>query len=145
MTLELSNKLIVLCDTVPDKLRRISDTDFSNKPFPDKWSKKELVGHLIDSAANNHQRFVRTQFETPAIFYEQDLWVSVQQYQKENIENLISLWEHYNRHLAHIIKNVPDNYLAKTTTGRDGKAYTLLFIIEDYISHLEHHLKQIFS
>ena len=145
MTLELSNKLIVLCDTVPDKLRRISDTDFSNKPFPDKWSKKELVGHLIDSAANNHQRFVRTQFETPVIFYEQDLWVSLQQYQQENTDLIINLWEFYNRHLAHVIKNIAPEHLTKTTIGRDGKTYTLEFIIEDYINHLEYHLGQILS
>lgn len=145
MTSELSDKLIALCNTVPGKLRNIAETEFSYKTAPEKWSKKELLGHLIDSATNNHQRFVRTQFETPVIFYEQDLWVSLQQYQQESSELLINLWELYNRHLAHVIKNIPPEHLAKITIGRERKAHTLQFVLEDYLSHLEHHLKQIIS
>jgi hypothetical protein len=65
------NRLQDLLDVVPAKLSRIKDTDFVYKPAPDKWSKKEILGHLIDSAANNHQRFIRAQYENiPTIVYD---------------------------------------------------------------------------
>lgn len=143
MTAPVIEKLIYLCDTIPAKLRQFSEQQLLFKPAPDKWSKKELIGHLVDSAANNHQRFVRAQFETPVIYYEQDLWVSIQNYQKENTELLISLWEVYNRHLAHIIQNIPQENFPRTSIGKDGRHSTLEFIVHDYLSHLEYHLDQI--
>ncbi|MBC7913560.1 MAG: DinB family protein [Pyrinomonadaceae bacterium] len=145
MQVQISNKLIFLCDTVPAKLRKLSPEQLSLKPSPEKWSKKQLLGHLIDSATNNHQRFVRAQFETPVVYYEQDLWVNLQHYQEEDIETIISLWEVYNRHLAYIIKHIPNKDLIKSTIGRDAKMYTLKFIVKDYLSHLEYHLEQIFA
>ena len=140
---EISRKLIGLCDTIPAILKTIPAEEFSLKPVPHKWSKKEILGHLIDSAANNHQRFIRAQFETPVIFYEQDLWVSIQNYQSESPELLIFLWEAYNRHLAHVIEQIPQQNLSKTSIGKDGTVCTLEFLINDYLNHLEFHLEQI--
>src|SRR4051812_26490037 len=72
---------------------------------PNKWSAKQMIGHLIDSAANNHQRFVRAQFMNDLVFpgYDQDAWVEVQKYNDEAWSNLVNLWASYNLHLAHLI------------------------------------------
>lgn len=140
---EISSKLIILCNTMSAELKLVSEVEFSLKPSVRAWSKKEILGHLIDSAANNHQRFIRAQFETPVIYYEQDLWVTIQKYQSESSELLISLWEAYNRHLAHVIEHIPNQNLSKTSIGKDGTSQTLKFLVEDYLSHLEYHLKQI--
>jgi hypothetical protein len=136
-------KLKEICASVPLALKQFSEEELKFKPAPGKWSKKELLGHLIDSATANHQRFVRAQFETPLVFYDQDNWVSVQDYQEEDTELLISLWESYNLHLAHVIRHIPHDKLQRTSIGKDGKHHTLKFLIKDYISHLEHHLKQL--
>src|SRR6185437_595711 len=86
-------RLQFLCDTIPGLLRQIPEDEFSHKPAPAKWSKKEIVGHLIDSATNNHQRFVRGQFEnTPFIVYDQDNWNSCSRYQQMDSAHVISFW-----------------------------------------------------
>jgi hypothetical protein len=138
-------KLNGLCSSVPATLRQFSEEELTLKPSPGKWSKKELLGHLIDSATINHQRFVRAQFETPVVFYDQDKWVNIQAYQEENSTLLITLWETYNRHLVHVIKQIPQDKLLRTSIGKDEKHLTLEFLIEDYVNHLEHHLKQLLS
>ncbi len=140
----IAERILFLCDLVPGKLKQLPAETWTDKPQPDKWSKKEILGHLIDSAANNHQRFVRGQIEDiPTIFYQQDQWVSVQVYQTESISVLILLWESYNRHLVHVIQNIIPANLERECRGKDGTAVTLAFLIKDYVPHLEHHLKQI--
>ena len=135
--------LLGLCNSAPQKMRLISSNDFSLKPSAAKWSKKEILGHLIDSATANHLRFVRGQFEEPTIYYDQDLCVSVQNYQVEDLESLISLWEFYNRHLVHVIKNIPESKLENKCVGKDGSKASLAFLIDDYLKHFQHHLAQI--
>src|SRR5688572_22857278 len=103
-----AQRLLELMDTVPDQLRKISPEDFSKKPAPDKWSHKEIIGHLIDSATNNHHRFVRAQFDDkPRISYDQDLWNKHGYYSTMESDALISFWEMYNRHLAALIRQIP--------------------------------------
>lgn len=69
------NRLEYLCNTIPELLIQIDEQIFSEKINPAKWSKKEILGHLIDSATNNHHRFVRVQFETNLkISYDQNKW-----------------------------------------------------------------------
>ncbi|PSR55040.1 DinB family protein [Adhaeribacter arboris] len=144
MQKQIADRIIFLCDVLPDKFRQIPAADFQTWPQPTKWSQQEILGHLIDSAANNHQRFVRGQIEdTPTVFYQQDQWVNIQAYQQENKDILISLWESYNRHLAHVITQVANENLEKECRGKDGSTVTLAFLIEDYLRHLEHHLHQI--
>jgi hypothetical protein len=117
------------------------------KPYADKWSMKEVIGHLIDSAANNHQRFVRMQ-ELPHIGtfrYSQNHWVESQRYTLEPWVELVEFWSRYNRHLVHVIANVNPATLSNVCDVGNPEPVTLQLIIEDYVRHLEHHLSQILS
>lgn len=137
-------RLVYLANIIPDKIRLISDEEFSYKLSVVKWSKKEILGHLIDSAANNHQKFIRVQFEdSPSIWYDQNKWVETNNYAGFASAELISFWAAYNTHIAAIIKRIPLQNMNKTCTMRDGNKVTLEFLIIDYVSHLEHHLRQI--
>jgi hypothetical protein len=128
-----------------ERFASISEKEASQKQAPDKWSRKEILGHLIDSAANNHQRFVRAQLEGTLAFpgYEQNGWVGVQGYAAEDWEKIRELWSALNMHLAHIVDRVPPEKM--TIPCRIGKnaEVTLELLIGDYIKHMEHHLKQI--
>jgi hypothetical protein len=130
---------------VADKLRQIGDADASLRPAPGKWSKKEILGHLIDSAANNHQRFVRLQLtqriDLPG--YDGDEWVRVQNYQDRPWPEIIDLWQCYNLQLAAVIRRVDPNALRHIWHTPDGQDLDLEFIIRDYVVHLRHHLDQI--
>jgi Protein of unknown function (DUF664). len=138
------NRLRYLCDTIPESLRSISEAAYTAKPVPNKSSKKEILGHLIDSATNNHQRFVRVQFEeNPAIWYDQDRWVIYSAHQQTDVEQLITFWESYNRHLTFLLGQLPEERLGRPCRMKDGRTVTLVFLINDYVSHLEHHLKQL--
>jgi len=129
------------------RLRAITETQASDKPYPDKWSLKELLGHLIDSASNNHQRFVRMQ-ELPNIGtlkYSQLHWVSAQRYQLEPWNDIVELWYRYNLHLVHVIAQTNPGSLSNVCDVGDAEPATLQFIISDYVRHVEHHLEQLFS
>lgn len=139
-------KLTEYCIEFPELLKGISEIKFSIKPSPGKWSKKEILGHLIDSATNNHQRFIRVQFENrPAIFYDQDNWVAYNHYNELTAKQLIRFWTVYNKQLIEIIKRIPEENLLRECKMRDGKYVTLHFLINDYVTHLEHHISQIFD
>ncbi|MFN4257254.1 MAG: DinB family protein [Saprospiraceae bacterium] len=136
----IANQLLAHCRRVPRSLRQLSETDWAHRPAPGKWSKKEIIGHLIDSAANNHQRFVRAQRdERPIVSYAQDDWVRIEDFQAADARQLLRLWEAYNRHLAHVISKIPPENLAKPLV-MGGKEVTLQWCVEDYLRHLEHHL-----
>jgi hypothetical protein len=123
----------------------MSDSAASRRPMPGKWSHKEILGHLIDSAANNHQRFVRLQLgasiDLPG--YEQDGWVRVQGYQDRPWLEIVDLWQTYNLHLVSLIRHVPPAALRHLWHMPSGKSVDLEFIMRDYVVHLRHHLKQI--
>jgi hypothetical protein len=144
MTEKPIQRLQYLCTTIPPLLSKIKEDNFSSKPSSDKWSKKEILGHLIDSATNNHQRFVRVQFEhVPTISYDQIKWNSHTHYNQIDSKHLISFWAAYNLHLVELIKLIPkDNLTRECNIGRDTPV-TLQWLIDDYVRHLEHHLKQI--
>jgi len=112
-----------------------------------KWSRKEILGHLIDSAANNHQRFVRAQMTDRLVLpgYEQDVWVTLQQYKSRAWQDLLALWEQYNRHLAHVMDVIPHGRLGTPCVIGNQEAVTLEFIMNDYVRHLRHHLDQILA
>lgn len=135
-----------LLDTIPAALEHMPDTEFSFKPAPGVWSRKEILGHLIDSAANNHQRFIRTRYENvPFIVYNQDQWNVLNYYDQADKKHLIAFWTLYNRHLLQLMKHIPDNELGKTCNTGDAAPVTLGRLIQDYLQHLEHHLLQIFG
>jgi hypothetical protein len=115
------------------------------KMRPEAWSIKEIIGHLIDSAANNHQRFIRAQQADHLTFpgYDQDAWVRLQGYQERPWLELIEFWALSNRHLSQTIRRIPDSAERVTCRIGDGDAVTLRFLVEDYVAHLRHHLKQI--
>ncbi len=139
------DELNSLVDQSSTKLARISESESESKSAPDKWSKKEILGHLIDSAANNHQRFVRAQLsaELKIPGYEQQVWVTTQRYQNESWDNLRQLWRSYNLHLLHLISAIPQNVLGNLCFIGDNEPVTLEFLIQDYVRHLRHHLEQI--
>lgn len=113
---------------------------------PTKWNKKEILGHLIDSAANNYQRFIRIQYEnTPVIFYNQNKWNELNQYQQLESKNIIDLWAIYNEHLLEVIKSIPVESLLREGNSGGEKNLTLVFLINDDVEHMEHHLKHIIS
>jgi hypothetical protein len=138
------NSLRHLCDIIPPLLDKIPEENFSKKPAPEKWSKKEILGHLIDSASNNHQRFVRVQFEEmPRIAYNQNDWNRASRYNQMDKSHLINFWAIYNRHLVEIISRIPRNDLERELEIHEEKPVTLGFVINDYLVHLEHHLHQL--
>jgi hypothetical protein len=136
-----------ILQSVPPRLATISDEIASHQPAEGRWSKKEILGHLIDSAVNNHLRFVGAQFD-PALetaSYEQERWVAAQSYATEPWPDLVNLWLLLNRHLLHVIKNVPPEALSHTLSIGGRPAATLSFVIDDYVRHMEHHLSQILT
>ena len=125
-------------------LSAIPEVAASKKPAPNKWSKKEILGHLIDSAANNHQRFMRLQLQAEISLpgYDQDDWVRLNRYQQRTWHEIVTLWSAYNRHLASVIESLDDSALGHVWHSPDGDV-TLEFIASDYVRHLKHHLAQI--
>lgn len=126
-------------------LENITDDEAAVRPLPEKWTKKEILGHLIDSACNNQQKFVRTMVQTHLDFvgYQQNHWVDAQSYNDADWNALVNLWHAYNLHIAHIIENVHPDTLPNTINIEGAGTFTLEFIMEDYGEHLKHHLKQI--
>jgi hypothetical protein len=133
-----------LCQTIPPLLTAIEAADFIAQPAADKWSKQQIIGHLIDSATNNHQRFVRAQFEQrPTIAYDQNNWNHCSYHQQLPTQQLIDFWAAYNRHLLLLIRQIPAELLQRECIGGDGQPHSLAFFINDYVAHLEHHLRQV--
>ena len=126
------------------RLRALTERDVTEPRVAGKWSRKEILGHLIDSAANNHQRFVRAQFVDSLAWpgYQQADWVSVQRYRDEPWSDLLNLWAAFNRHLAHVIESVPESKTGTQCVIGNGEPVTLEWLVRDYLRHLRHHLAQ---
>jgi hypothetical protein len=141
----LADELVATVQAAEPTLRALTDAIAAIRPAPDRWTIKEVIGHLIDSAANNHHRFVRAQLTARLVFpdYKQNAWVDSQNYRDADWQGLVDLWSVYNRHLAHVIRNIPTSALAVDCTIGDDKPVTLHFLMEDYVVHLKHHLKKI--
>jgi hypothetical protein len=129
------------------KIAAIAEQEFSAKPLPHKWSKKEVLGHLIDSAQNNLRRFVCGQYETapPKITYDQDFWVKANDYQSLSQKNVIALWQLINGQIATVLTTMPvSNYALNCDTGKQTQQLrTLEWLAADYVKHMKHHLNQI--
>ena len=129
-----------------EKLKHLSEEEFSLKPRPEKWSKKEELGHLVDSAHNNLRRFIVGQYETnPKIIYEQDTWVRLADYQNQSASELIQLWMLLNQQICYTLERLPAEAGERMCdTGKDKQnLHSLNWLAEDYIKHALHHLHHI--
>lgn len=119
------------------------------RPAPGKWSKQEIMGHLVDSAVNNIARFVRLQQpgnDITGMVYQQEHWVQVQAYQEADWEQLVQLWNLVNLHIAHLLDQVPATALEKVMHFNGAREdATLHYLATDYLDHLRHHLHQVFD
>lgn len=140
-----ANELREIISDYERNISAIPETELSAKPLANKWSKKEVVGHLIDSAQNNLRRFVCGQYESapPLIVYQQDFWVERNRYQQMSSSEIIQLWKLLNLRICEVLENMPEaNYKKQCNTG---SLHTLEWLATDYVKHLKHHINQIIS
>jgi hypothetical protein len=145
-------------DAMEDTLDRLATTieeflkieqeaiNWEAKPSPEKWSRKEIIGHLIDSAQINLQRFVRGTYEDDfKLVYSQDDWVAAQHYQEADIKELLDLWILLNRQIMRVLSDYPHSrVLARCDTGKNEvNLHTVTWLAADYVRHMQHHLAQI--
>jgi hypothetical protein len=137
--------LQALLDHVPARLEKIPPAQAEIGSSPSQWSPKQELGHLLDSAANNHQRIVRAQLEDkPAMpGYDGDRWVELHAYQRRDWTELIGLWKALNGQLLAAARAVPYSAWSRTCTIAGSKPLTLKFVFEDYIEHMMHHPQHI--
>ncbi|HKG93882.1 MAG TPA: DinB family protein [Gemmatimonadaceae bacterium] len=146
-------------ESAAERMRGMDEGESRKRRAPGAWSRKQIVGHLVDSAANNHARFVRAQLEPEHLDfpgYEQDGWVAAQRYEAEPWAQLVELWRLYNLHIAHVMSGASAEVLGRRRARhsldriawqlvpRDEPA-TLEYFMRDYVGHLKHHLAQIFA
>jgi hypothetical protein len=117
--------------------QRADETRTSERPREGGWCAREVLGHLVDSACNNHRRFVIGRDAPPVVFQSYNAQVP--------FRDIVALWSAYNRHLAHIIATTPAEALASSGQGPEGGVVTLGFLMADYVTHLRHHLEQLRS
>jgi hypothetical protein len=144
---DTGTRLLATVMAAEPALRALSE-EFAQRPrAAGKWSPKQTLGHLVDSASNNHQRFVRAQevdaYRGPG--YAQEHWVSAQRYEQRPWSDLVALWVAYNRHLAHVIGVIPERHRDVVCTIGDGPTVTLSYVTRDYVGHVGHHLRQILA
>jgi hypothetical protein len=140
----IARQLREIVATYSEKLYTVSEAAYSVKASPKKWSRKEILGHLIDSAQNNIRRFVVAQYEEmPKIVYKQDDWVAISGYQDYDTGNLIALWRLVNEHAAIVLANMPKEASLRKCDTNDAEPHTIEWLANDYIKHLLHHLHQV--
>jgi hypothetical protein len=127
-------------------LSQASEQELNTNPSPNKWSKKEILGHLIDSGIHNLQRFTEIQYESkPYIIrsYKQNELVYANKYQNADSKELIRFWWSLNKRILFIIQMQTEKTLYYQIELEKGNLSDLGFLIKDYVNHLEHHLNQI--
>jgi hypothetical protein len=142
---ELREKLARAVHSAEAILRLVSEDESNAPALKGGWSRKQVIGHLIDSASNNHQRFVRASLQGTLVFpaYDQEGCVRVQAVQSAPWPLLVTLWTNYNLYLAHVIAHLPSSQLEAPCRIGEDEPVTLRFLAEDYLTHLLHHLGQI--
>lgn len=138
------------------RLLSITELESEARRQTGKWSAKEILGHLIDSAANNHARFVTAQLKDDLVFdgYDQEAWVETERYHQSSWLALVTLWKFYNLHLLHVVSSIPEDKLRQPRRKHslnsiawkivdEGEPTTLEYLIRDYVDHMKHHLQQI--
>jgi hypothetical protein len=126
-------------------LMKLDNAGTSTRPSQKKWAKKQILGHLLDSAGNNHQRFVRATLQGNLTFpgYEQERLVELQKFTEVDWNFLVDFWAAQNRFLAHVINNLPADAATVTCNIGNNAPATLEWVAQDYVAHLKHHLNQI--
>ncbi len=145
---KIITRLQHLINEVPHQLQQFSPEEMALKPAPNKWSKREILGHLCDSALHNWQRFnLAQQTDEPLqiIRYQQDALVEQNNWQGQPTGHVVTLWASLNTQIVAVLKNLHQRKLHHPVLLPDGTAATLQFLIEDYLIHLEQHLGQIFT
>ena len=145
-------------NSASEQLMQIDETQSAQPRAEDHWSSKQIIGHLIDSAANNHSRFVVGQLKDDLVFagYDQDGWVRTNHYQERAWSELIQLWRSYNLHLHHLMSHADQAKLSTPCTLHTlqeiafktvpkAEPVTLEYLMKDYVDHMKHHLAQIFG
>lgn len=143
---QVCRRLQELLHLLNERLPTFSAAELSASSAPGKWSRQEILGHLIDSAANNHRRFVLALTRPEPLLivpYEQDAWVRWADYQHTPAADLLALWTLYNRQLIRLIAQIPPEAHATRCTFESGYSVTLGWLVEDYAVHLEHHVQQL--
>ena len=142
---DIDNKLLSTIDEWRTTLLGLDEDTVRHKPSKDRWSICEVVGHLVDSACNNHQRFVRAQEGDELTFpkYDQNAWVRAGNYNQSDWPSLVGLWYLYNQQIARIIRHIPTSQLDTPCTIAPYETCTLKFLIDDYLDHLQHHMGKI--
>ncbi|WP_410767919.1 DinB family protein [Fontibacillus sp. BL9] len=132
---------------VPKIIHEIDEEIFTNKPLPDKWSKQEILGHLCDSAAINHQRFVKIILADQPVTlegYKQNELVKIHDYQNGYTKaELLELWQQLNKQIRMTILQGQETALTHPVYWSDGSRVTLEWLFEHYLDHMDHHLNQI--
>jgi DinB family protein len=126
-------------------LLKLDNADTTPRPSENKWAKKEILGHLLDSASNNHQRFVRAAQQGSLTFpgYDQNFLVDLERFADIDWNFLVDFWAAYNRFLAHVINSLSPEAATILCNVGNNKPATLEWIAADYVAHLKHHLNQI--
>ena len=145
-------------DSAGERLAQMSEAQSEQPRAEDHWSAKQIIGHLIDSAANNHARFIVAQLKNDLVFpgYDQDGWVRTNHYQERSWPQLIELWRAYNLHLHHVMAHADKQKMNTQCTLHtlqeiafktvpQAEPVTLEYLMKDYVDHLKHHLAQIFD
>jgi hypothetical protein len=142
---ELSEQLTRTVEAAEPILLKVSEAESAKPALKGGWSRKQVLGHLIDSASNNHQRFVRASLQGSLEFpgYDQDGCVRTEAPQDAPWPLLVAVWKNYNQYLAHVIAHLPASQLKAQCRIGDHDLVTLQFLAEDYLTHLLHHLGQI--
>ena len=144
---EVAGRLEQAVDSAFKRWRDLPEKTLRFRPSAEAWSIKEIIGHLIDSASNNHQRFVRLQISERLTFpdYSQDNihWVKIQKYQDRAFTELMGLWRHFNNQLAHIMRTINPACLSNVWQMDAKTSVSLFEMMTDYLRHLDDHLIQI--
>lgn len=143
--IHIANALQTTVEATLPRLRKLTDRQAMRDRGAGKWTVKEILGHLIDSAANNHHRFIRARASDPLVFpgYDQNAWVAAHAYRARSWPELVDIWAAYNAQVAQVISSTPADRRAVQCRIGDNEPVTLEWLMEDYLRHMEHHLGQI--
>jgi hypothetical protein len=141
-------QLTALMPSVTAKYKTLTSVELLQPPAPGKWSRQQVLGHLIDSAINNLKRFTDAQLlEQPylVIGYKQDGLMLVNRYQEQPLSHLLTLWQALNRQIVFVVSNIPhdelDSLKVQNSSNTQSGTQTLAWLICDYVAHMKHHLQ----